>query len=210
MMIRTLAVAATLAACAVSDAKSISYDVNVELASVTLADNCAVATPPPDPRGGARSKPARATKGDVDIDERSQDPPAPSARKPCEQTSMQLALTARPGIKATSIKIKRVELLDAHGKVLEVLTARGPTRWTPKGVYAAWNETIVPEGGTEPTEVKASYVLDAPNWSKLTNGRINAHSHTFQLRVTVIIGGADRTVEKTSITPARVQPRIVT
>ena len=196
-----LVLLATLAACSVSDAKSVSYDVYAEIASVTLADNCInVATPP-------ATRPAPKQAKPVDIDENGEAPP--SARRQCEQTSMQLAFTARAGVKPTSIKIKQVELLDMKGNVVQVLKAFSPTQWTPKGVYLPWNETIT-AGSDAATEIKASYLLSAPDWAKLTNGRANAQSHTFQLRVTVTIGNANRTVEKTSITPARVQPRILT
>lgn len=118
---------------------------------------------------------------------------------------MQLAFNAQAGVRPTTIKIKRVELLDTKGNVLEVLSASAPTRWTSKGAYVKWDEMV------EANEViRASYSLNAPNWTKLTNGRFNAHGHTFQLRVTVTIGTSSRTVEKQSITPARIAPMVVT
>ena len=118
---------------------------------------------------------------------------------------MQISFSAQAGVKPTTIRIKRVELLDTKGNVLEVLTASVPTEWTSQGAYVAWDETIDARD-----VIKASYTLNAPNWNKLTKGRFNAHSHTFQLRVTVAIGSSNRTVEKQSITPARIQPMVVT
>jgi hypothetical protein len=118
---------------------------------------------------------------------------------------MQLSFKAPVGIKPTTIKIKRVELLDAKGKLLEVLTSRSPGRWTPEGAYVAWDERLA-AGQT----VASTYELDSPNWDKLTNGRWSAHSKTFQLRVTVTLGTASKTVEKQSITPARLAPPVPT
>ncbi|MEO8700753.1 MAG: hypothetical protein ABI867_11955 [Kofleriaceae bacterium] len=179
------------AACSVSEAK-VPNEVTVELASVTLAENCTATTPPPPPSTFAKPPPAVAARG------------SSPARRRCEQTSMQLAITAQPGVKPTTIKIKRVELLDKEGKVLETLTASSPMKWTDKGVYAAWDQGISADAA-----VKASYALTAPNWNKY-GGRMTAHTKTFQLRVTVTIGSSDRTVEKTSITPVRIEPMVVT
>ena len=200
-----------LAACAVSEAKA-PDEIGVELASVTLAEDCGTEPPAAVPAPAPPSKPAPAA------DRSKPSGKGPSAggcatpgtcggpHRQCEQTSMQLAFKAQPGVKPTTIKIKKVELLDTKGKVLEVLTARAPTQWTATtGAYAVWNETI----GSGDT-IKTSYALSAPNWDKLTNGRMNANSHTFQLRVTITVGSANRTVEKTAITPARVAPPVVT
>ena len=54
------------------------------------------------------------------------------------------------------------------------------------------------------------YDLTAPDWNKLTNGRWNAHSKTFQVRVVVEIGGNNKTVTKQAITAARLPPPVPT
>jgi hypothetical protein len=204
-----------LAACATSEAKTYEDDVDVQIASVTLADNCGTPTPPPappnppppdqkfsqpPPKSDAPAPNARPARGSC-----AQPGSCGSPRRGCEATSMQLSLKARSSAQPTTIKIKRVELLDHNGRVLEVLTSSVPTQWNAKLGYVQWDQTML--GGNI---VKASYTLTAPNWDKLTGGRMNAHSRTFQLRVTVTIGNADRTVEKRSITPARIAPMVVT
>ncbi len=118
---------------------------------------------------------------------------------------MQLTLTPAPGFKGSSVKIKRVELLDTKGKVVQTLTAGVPASWNAAaGMYVACDEKLGKDA------VKATYQLSSPDWNKLTGGRMNAPSHTFQLRVVVTVGGSDRTVEKTAIVPARVEPMVVT
>lgn len=203
-----VSMASMAAACTVGEA-SPGADVAVELASVTLADDCGSPVPPspafaqPPPAAPSRSAPRKPSTPSVVA-------PADCAmegcgsRRHCEQTSMQLSLRAPAGAKPTTIRIKKVELLDAKGKLLQVLAARTPTRWTDKG-YAAWDQQI---GAGE--ALATSYALESPSWDKLTNGRYNAHSKTFQLRVTVTVGTANKTVEKQSITPAMLPPPVPT
>jgi hypothetical protein len=191
------------AACSISDAK-VPSEVKVELASVTLADNCPASAPVAPPPATTFAKPPGAANARVARGACAKPGPCGPSRR-CEQTSMQLAISAQAGVKPTTIKIKRVELLDAKGNVLETLTASAPMQWTDKGVYARWDQTLSADD-----EIKASYTLTSPNWNKHTGGRMNAHAHVFQLRVTVTIGNWERTVEKTSITPARIAPMVVT
>lgn len=191
---------AAIAACATSDAKIVKIeDIRVELAAVTLADDCGPRTPPPSVVAPPSTPPVP-----------SKTPAARCAgpncgRGNCNQTSMQLAIHTEPDIKSTTIKIKKVELLDPKGVVLEVLTARAPARWTDKGEYVAWDEKI--DAGTN---YKTMYDLTTPNWDKLTGGRYNAQTKTFQLRVTVLVGTGSRTIEKQSITPTRIPPAVPT
>lgn len=222
-----------VASCATSEAKT-PDDLSVVLASVTLADQCPTSTPPPPvvpapPKNGFAKPPPANQKApitrsqDAQQDQEPEKPSsvpaqrrAPSAgacapgancsgpRRHCEQTSMQLTLTPAIDLKS-SVKIKKVELLDKTGKVVQTLTASAPTQWSvTAGAYLQWNEKIGKDA------VRASYNLSSPDWNKLTGGRFNAPSHTFQLRVVVTVGGADRTVEKTAIVPARVEPMVVT
>jgi hypothetical protein len=200
--------ATVLASCAtVSEAKA-PEDVTIELAAVTLGDDCPAPAPASVPVNAPASPAVVATPSDA---------PAPGKASPaarcagpscgrmrCDQTSMQLTIATQPATKPTTIKGSKVELLDDKGKVLEVLTAREPTRWdTDK--YVTWDEALAPR-----QSVKASYALSAPSWDKLTNGRWNAHTRTFQLRVTVTIGTGTRTVQRQSITAARLPPAVPT
>jgi hypothetical protein len=172
-------------------------DVAITLASVTLGDDCGDAAVIPPPARRAPSKPM---------------PPADEApgaaprhyRMHCDQTSMQLAVRSTGGDHATTIQVKKVELLDKAGAVLGELESRMPTRWTDDG-YVEWNQTVEAN-----QTLQASYALSSPDWNKLTGSRWNAHSKTFQLRVTLVVGSKDRTVEKQSITPAMLEPPVPT
>jgi hypothetical protein len=163
----------------------------VELAAVTLADDCppVPATPAKPSDEAVPAKPGRA---------------APGSRGHCNQTSMQLVIKAPSGAEAM-VKVKKVELLDDKGKLLEVLTPRAPRTWAANGQYVAWDERL-----TAGKTVQAMYDLTMPDWNKLTGGRWNAHTRAFQVRVTVAIGGANKTVEKQSITPVRLPPAVPT
>lgn len=192
-----------VASCATSEAKT-PDELSVVLASVTLADQCPNATPPP-PTGFAKP-PATAKTTTAPAARGSCAGPGPCSgpRRHCEQTSMQL--TFKPAVALdSSVRIKKVELLDAKGKVVQVLMAAGPMAWSASaGAYVKWDEKLGKD------VVNASYTLSSPDWNKLTKGRINAPGYTFQLRVIVSAGGADRTIEKTAIVPARVEPMVVT
>lgn len=178
----------------------------VELAAVTLGDDCGSTdlTPPvaqmnrPSPSAIPAGVPAVAPMPPADICE------GCVYRPHCDQTSMQLSLRATAGAGTTSVKIKKVELLDARGKFLANLDARMPTKWDGQS-YVEWNQTI-----TGDQKLSASYLLSAPDWSQLAGNRWNAHTKTFQLRVTLAVGTTDRTVDKQSITPAMLEPPVPT
>lgn len=175
-------------------------DVSVELAAVTLGDDCndAESIAPPVAR---LDKPSAAAGAPMPADICVGCAPI---RPHCDQTSMQLALRASPGTGATAVKIKKVELLDSRGGFLATLEARTPMRWNGES-YVGWTQTVDAGG-----KLNASYLLSSPNWDALTNGRWSAHTKTFQLRVTLAIGAAERTVDKQSITPAMLEPPVPT
>lgn len=181
-------------------------DVMVELAAVTLGDDCGdnVDLTPPvarleKPVPAITRAPSAAPMPPGDICEGC----AP-VRGHCDQTSMQLALRSSEGTGSTLVKIKKVELLDKDGNFLGVLESRTPTRWDGDH-YVAWDQTIDANG-----KLAASYLLSSPDWNKLTGGRWSAHSKQFQLRVTLAVGDRDRTVDKQSITPAMLEPPVPT
>src|SRR5262249_15455223 len=122
----------------------------------------------------------------------------------CTQTSMQLAFKSGGTAKATAIKVKKVELLDDKGKLLEVLAASQPSKWNGKK-YEKWGESIAAS-----ETLQTSYVLATPNWNKLTKGRRNAHARRFQLRVTLTVGTQNRTVEKQAVAAAMIEPDVDT
>src|SRR5262245_16256593 len=172
-----------------------SPDVIVELAAVTLADDCGdpnLAPPPPPPTSmRAPMPPVPGTPAEAPAD------CSPGhcgyAKQACEQTSMQLSLRATAGAGSTNGRVQKVEPLDTRGKVLGQLTARAPAKWMTSS-YVAWNQEIASN-----EKLNVTYTLSEPDWNKL-GGRWDAHNKTFQLRVTVAVGSRDRVVEKQSIT----------
>ncbi len=174
-------------------------DVTVEIAGVTLGDDCggAAVLPPPAP---AAVSPARRPPGE-----------APSAvadnnaRYRCNQTSVQLAVRATNTTGATPMKIKKVELLDADGKVLGELASSAPMRWSAKGAYEAWDQNIAPNDAAQ-----VSYVLASPAWNTMEGGTYGQANKMFQLRVTVALGAKDRVIEKTAIRPTIMPPAVPT
>ena len=192
--------------CGASDAGP-APDVAIELASVTLGDDCGGSLPAPvqleaDAKGNDEQERRRApdAKRDPNADRDS------LVRYECQQTSMQLVLKATPAAKATKIKIKikKVELLDLKGKVLETLTAKHPSKWSGKK-YDKWNEAVAAS-----ETLQTSYTLTTPNWTKLTGNRRSASSKTFQVRVTVTVGTQDRTFEKQATVAAQLAPEVET
>jgi hypothetical protein len=109
------------------------------------------------------------------------------------------ARTSRPGRQV------RVELLDTEGKLLQTLAARNPRAWKNTTTYLPWDEKVGASAG-----INSMYDLAAPDWNKLTNGRWNAQGKLFQVRVTVDVGNASKTVTKQSIAAARLPPAVPT
>ena len=192
-----------LMACAPSDAKT-ADDYSVTLSSVNLGYDCWVPPAPAQPPASTTKAPASeppATPATPSV------APADIAEgrtsRHCDQTSMQLLIKANAGLKSAPVKVKKVELLDAKGKLIEELTARDAQKWeTDK--YVTWDQAI--EGGKS---LQVMYPHTAPDWSKV-GGRMTAHEKSFQLRVTLTIGAGQRTVEKQAIVPARLPPAVPT
>lgn len=187
-----------LAGCGASDAAP-ADDVMVNLASVTLGDDCGGTLPPPDNAGDATKKADKQ-----DRSERDSDAKRDSAAYNCRQTSMQLSLVTNPKLAATAIKIKKVELLDDKGKLLETLTASKPSRWNGKA-YETWTESVKAD-----ERFVASYLLTSPTWSKVTGGRRAAASKKFELRVTLDIGGKNKAIDKKVSAAAYIEPDVDT
>ena len=212
----TLAAAAAAAAAALAGCWSNSKpgpppqrgDVAVDLAAVTLAEDCGTDfTAPPPAAAASQASHASAPRGPGDVAQgscASESDCSGMRARACEQTTMQLAVRSTSGA-PTNIRIKRVELVDEHGKLIGQLEARAPTVWANDG-YQPWDQTVAP-GATLAT----SYALSAPPWDQLEGGRWGAASKTFQLRVTLAIGDADRTIDKVAIVaPAMIEPPVVT
>lgn len=160
----------------------------VELTAVTLADDCGGAAP-------AHAPAKRALKAKSDSAHVSR-----GARR-CEQTSMQLAITASA---ASTLTVKSVELFDERGRSLGKLAARKPTRWSDtRGLYEAWDEKL-----PAATLVNASYVLQQPNWARIGD----RWNRTYTLKTVVSIDGVESSARKsvTLSAPTTLPPNVKT
>jgi len=103
----------------------------------------------------------------------------------CRQTSVQLSLKATNEGSAAKVSITKVTLLEESDVSLEDLASSGPRVWTEAG-YATWDQEIAPG-----EDVKSSYSLAAPAWSK--HGA--SYSKRYKVRVTVQVGDESTTVD---------------
>lgn len=177
-------------------------DVSVEIAGVTLGDDCGSNWTPPPPPAPAQPPATKVAPSDS--------PATPSvvqqnARYRCQQTSVQLAVHATDITGATPVKVTKVELLDANGKLLGELAASSPMRFSDKGVYEAWSQTIAPN-----EHASVSYVLASPAWHAMEGGQYGQANKMFQVRVTVAIGAKDKVLEKKAIQPTMMPPAVPT
>lgn len=156
----------------------------VDIASVSLAEDCGTDAQPADPvRPIQRSSSSRPNPASVPGSSSQSDDSRGEAA--CEQTTMQLSIKAGS---AGAIRVKRVELLDAKGKVVGTLTPRAPSRWVDSN-YQPWDQRV--EAGQNLT---ASYALSAPTWATLPGGR--DPSAAYRVRVTIAIDDEERTFDK--------------
>ena len=157
----------------------------VAVASITLADDC--------PREGKtaaiEAEPKAKMKADRDDSAASRNSRAKREAAACVQTAVQLDLRSS-ATAATTITLRKVELIDATGRVLGELTPRSPDRWTDEGSYVAWDQSLA-AGVT----LKASWALSAPTWATYGTTKSAAAAQVFQLRLTVAVNGADQIVE---------------
>jgi hypothetical protein len=201
------AILLVLVGCGSSASSSSKGDVSVELSSVTLADDCGDSgNPPPPPAQLAAAGSGKMTDSEKAAAEMVSASCAKGANcnfarsRGCDQTSMQLAIKSGD---ALGVRIKTVELLDAAGKPLQQLAARTPTKWGANK-YEPWDGKLAPG-----QLAQTSYSLAAPDWNKL-GGRMDAQTKKYQLRVVVEVGDSEHTLEKQSISPALMQPDVVT
>ena len=116
----------------------------------------------------------------------------------CQQSNVQIAFNAGPGNGATHVEIVSVALLDsASGQIVGTLTSSKPQAWSGNG-YAAWDQTIKAAG-----DLKASYDLTAPAWSKMDSASgsrtSSSYSKKYKLHVTLRIDGVEILLESTDL-----------
>ncbi len=123
-----------------------------------------------------------------------------SFHAPCQQSSVQLTLRAVGSGAPAPVVVTAVELLDPAGAVLGTMDPRVVTRWTD-GRYGAWDGQL--HAGED---LRLSLPTGEPPWGKVPGGRFG--NGTFQVRVTVTVGGQAITAASTaSVAP---EPVVVT
>ena len=174
--------------------------VTATVTAVTLADDCAHADASAVKPSAERAAPSVA-QGAV-----AGDCAGPNCGMPCQQTTMQLTLDAAAGSAPTTVKIVRVELTEKGGGSLGVMQSRDPMLFAEaEGNYKTWDGAI-----SAGNKLQVMYALGSPDWGKV-GGRWNAMNKTFVLKVTLSIGGAESTVEKTVESPEiMIEPPVVT
>lgn len=181
-------------------------DLKIAIASVTLEQNC---PDPPEPVVPASAPATEAPAQPAPMGSMAQPAPAqpgspmppqpgPLARAkrsadagpwqpPCNQSTMQLALS-NVGDAPGTLTIKAIRLLDAASKKpLGTLNARRPSLWSDTDSYQKWDQQILP-GAT----LKTSYSLDEPAWPDVQTqlGSANLYTTPFLLELEVAVDGA--------------------
>ncbi len=149
-------------------------------AGTSLAGDCAPASPPTNVDGGS----GKAAPGGC------------GGTSYCQTSNVQIAFNAGTGSQSAKVEVVSVTLLDsASGNVLDTLKPSHPQVWSGNG-YATWDETIKPAG-----DLKASYDLSAPAWSKLSasNSRLSSRETKYKVHVTLRIDGVEITLESTDL-----------
>jgi len=161
--------------------------VTVVMTAATLADDCGGSAPWGPPTAQA-DPPPKQEKQKADTPDADAPKSKSMARRRCEQTSMQLSVTASAGGAPSKVAVKKVELFDQNGKSLGELTPSKPTQWSDKSsTYEAWDEAVAPD-----QKLSVSYVLTQPNWDAVPD-RMNK---TYTVKATVTVAGGDQTVSK--------------
>jgi Tfp pilus assembly major pilin PilA len=168
----------------------------VTLTSVAFADDCGGTppnTPPPmpaqEPAMPAKVAPPSATMAPGAVAERASDS---LERRRCEQTAMQLAISAS---KDTDVAVKSVEVFDEKGASVGVLTASKPTRWSvEQSAYQAWDGKVAAGQNAQ-----VSFVLSQPTFV----GPYEERDRTFTVKVIASVGGLDQPLQTTVMVVAR-------
>lgn len=167
----------------------------VTLTSVAFADDCGGTPPssppampaqeiaPPAKRAAPTTSPS-AARAELPADE--------MQRRRCEQTSMQLAITAS---KDTEVRVKSVEVFDEKGASVGTLTASKPTRWsTDQSAYQDWDGKVAAGQSAQ-----VSYVLSQPTFV----GPYEERTRTFTVKVIASVGGLDQPLQTSVMVVAR-------
>ncbi len=180
----------------------VKHQLRATIASVQMIQDC----PDPEPEAAkpsaampsssesvARGAAASRIAGDSDG----------SFRQPCTQSTMQLSL-AHDAPDAQRVEVVAVRLVRGTD-VLSPIAARKPSKWSESGTYDAWDERV-PVG----SEIKVSYRLGEPDWSKVQEklgADVDTYSQRFVVEVDLKMGGQTLTVRSPEF--AREYPHVV-
>jgi hypothetical protein len=148
------------------------------MTAATLADDCGDAEPSPPSKADLKNDSAKS--------ERAFGVKSKSKRR-CEQTSMQLSVSATAGSAPTELQVKKVELFDEGGALLGELTARLPRVWSEAGMYQPWDQKVAPS-----QQLSVSYVLSQPDWGAVPN----RSNKSYVLKALITVGGSDQKVQR--------------
>lgn len=178
----------TLASC-MSHGRETMLDVDAEVASVTLGDDCA--------QNGERGAGPPADEDFAGAC--AEDAPCPGW---CTQTGVRLSVRAAETGEDVPFEVLRVRMYTMDGQLVEELDGRNPRRFTEEG-YVDWDEMVFPGA-----DLSVSYDLNAPNWEEIGNGNAwETYGMSFRIEVDVRIDGVEQTLE---FDPATREPEVVT
>lgn len=106
----------------------------------------------------------------------------------CQQSNLQLNFTTGAGSKKATVEMVSVVLLDDSGQI-DSLTSSLPQSWDGSK-YATWDQTISPS-----SQLKASYNLTAPAWSRIGT----SYGKNYKVRVTLRVDGANLVLESAAL-----------
>jgi hypothetical protein len=148
-------------------------EITASIAAVTLGDEC----------GGAGQAQSDFAGRCAD------DNPCGST---CQASNLQLVFKTGGTGQAGRIEVTSVTLHDASGTEVGALTATNPQSWNGRS-YVSWDQTVSPN-----TELKTSYTLSSPQWSKI-NGGTASYSAKYLVRISLRLDGATLTLESTAL-----------
>lgn len=171
--------------------------VAISFASVQFLEDC---PDPPSPTPAA-PKPATMVVPPSDAPAASQTPGTPrvSYTPPCLQSTLQVAFVSKDS-RELRVSLNKLRLLSKDGVSLGTITARSPTLWQDNR-YQPWDQALAPS-----TEVKASYKLSVPDWSKVqTTLGMSTHAATYIVEADIVVGDTTQTVRSAQF--ARQKPQ---
>jgi hypothetical protein len=192
--------------------------VSIAVSSLQLQEDCEPQAPPapaptlsrtPSPTKSMGATAKRRPSADESLGDVAYDPMRASrARRRCQQSTMQLAVTSK-ATKDAPFVVKGVRLRQAgKDKVLQEMTVRNPTVWKDSG-YTTWDQIVGAEAA-----LKVGYDIAGPDWSTVEKALgSSSYGPLFEVEVVVEIDGEEKTLEASSSPRAprdEPEPNIVT